>query len=44
VANLPVGHDLRDQPFYYNAYALKPDCLQMRPALGALLWLSSSEV
>ena len=43
VANLPVGQHLQDQPFYYNAYALKPDCLQMRPALGALLWLSSSE-
>ena len=24
VADLPVGQHLQDQPFYYNAYALKP--------------------
>jgi choline dehydrogenase len=43
VADLPVGQHLHDQPFYYNAYALKPDALEMRPALGALLWQQSSE-
>ena len=43
VADLPVGQHLHDQPFYYNAYALKPDALEMRPALGALLWRQSSE-
>jgi choline dehydrogenase len=43
VADLPVGQHLQDQPFYYNAYALKPDALEMRPAVGALLWRQSSE-
>jgi choline dehydrogenase len=43
VADLPVGQHLQDQPFYYNAYALKPDALDMRPAVGALLWMQSSE-
>jgi choline dehydrogenase len=43
VADLPVGQHLQDQPFYYNAYALKPEALEMRPAVGALLWLRSSE-
>jgi len=43
VADLPVGQHLHDQPFYYNAYALKPEALDMRPAVGALLWTRSSE-
>jgi choline dehydrogenase len=43
VADLPVGKHLQDQPFYYNAYALKPEWLEMRPSVGALLWLPSSE-
>jgi choline dehydrogenase len=43
MADLPVGRRLQDQPFYYNAYALKTDALDMRPAVGALLWTSSSE-
>ena len=43
VADLPVGQRLQDQPFYYNAYALKTDSLDMRPAVGALLWVPSSE-
>ena len=43
VADLPVGQHLQDQPFYYNAYALKRDALDMRPAVGALLWTQSSE-
>ena len=43
VADLPVGQHLQDQPFYYNAYALTPDALDMRPAVGALLWIPSSE-
>ncbi len=38
MADLPVGQHLQDQPFYYNAYALKTDALDMRPAVGALLW------
>jgi choline dehydrogenase len=43
IADLPVGQHLQDQPFYYNAYALKTDALDMRPAVGALLWTRSSE-
>jgi choline dehydrogenase len=43
VADLPVGQHLQDQPFYYNAYALKTDALDMRPAVGAFLWGQSSE-
>jgi len=43
VADLPVGRRLQDQPFYYNAYALKTDALDMRPAVGAFLWRQSSE-
>jgi choline dehydrogenase len=43
VADLPVGQHLQDQPFYYNAYALKAEALDMRPAVGALLWTPSSE-
>jgi choline dehydrogenase len=42
-ADLPVGQHLQDQPFYYNAYALKTESLDMRPAVGALLWTRSSE-
>jgi choline dehydrogenase len=36
VADLPVGQHLQDQPFYYNAYALKTDALDMRPGGGCL--------
>ena len=43
MADLPVGQRLQDQPFYYNAYALKLDALAMRPAVGAFLWTQSSE-
>jgi choline dehydrogenase len=43
VADLPVGQHLQDQPFYYNGYALKTDALDMRPAVGALLWSQSGE-
>ena len=43
VADLPVGQQLQDQPFYYNAYALKTDALDMRPSVGAFLWTRSSD-
>jgi choline dehydrogenase len=43
VADLPVGERLTEQPFYYNAYALKPDYQDERPATGGLLWIASSE-
>jgi choline dehydrogenase len=43
VVDLPVGQRLQDQPFYYNGYALKTDALDMRPAVGALLWRQTSD-
>jgi choline dehydrogenase len=43
VADLPVGQRLHDHPFFYNAYALSPEHLQMTPAVGSLLWTASSE-
>jgi choline dehydrogenase len=43
VSDLPVGQHLQDQPFYYNAYALKTEALDMRPSVGAFLWRQSSE-
>src|ERR1700752_3808590 len=43
VAALPVGQHLPDQPFSSNPYALKPEALDVRPAVGALLWRQSSE-
>ncbi|WP_022928874.1 GMC family oxidoreductase [Patulibacter americanus] len=43
VADLPVGEHLHDHPFFYNAYALKADALDMEPRTGALLWRASSE-
>lgn len=43
VADLPVGQHLHDQPFYYNAYALKTEVLDSRPAVGALLWSRSGD-
>jgi choline dehydrogenase len=42
IADLPVGQRLQDQPFFYNAYALAADAVQMAPATGALLWFRSS--
>ena len=39
----PVGDRLKDHPFYYNVYALKPEAKAMHPAAGAILWASSSE-
>ena len=43
VVDLPVGQHLQDQPFYYNGYALKTDALDMRPAVGAVLWRQTSD-
>jgi len=43
VADVPVGERLTEQVFYYNAYALKPDYQDERPATGGLLWIASSE-
>lgn len=42
VAELPVGQNLADHPFYYNAYAAKPDLIgRQSPAIGAKLWTHS---
>ncbi|MGE8180300.1 GMC family oxidoreductase N-terminal domain-containing protein [Pseudomonas sp. B14-6] len=42
VAELPVGQNLVDHPFYYNAYAAKPDAIgSQSPAIGAKLWTHS---
>lgn len=44
VANLPVGENLVDHPFYYNAYAARPDIIgSQSPVIGAKLWTHSSQ-
>jgi choline dehydrogenase len=43
VANLPVGMNLVDHPFYYNAYAARPETIGLQsPVIGAKLWTHSS--
>ena len=43
VADLPVGRFVKDHPFYYNAYAAKPDMIgRQSPAIGAKVWTHSS--
>lgn len=43
IAALPVGRRLKDHPFYYNAYAGRPDKIGAQsPAIGAFLWTNSS--
>lgn len=43
VADLPVGQNLVDHPFYFNAYAARPEKLGTQsPAIGAFLWTHSS--
>lgn len=39
----PVGNRMKENPFYYNVYALKPEAKSMTPAAGAIIWTSSSE-
>ncbi len=44
VADLPVGLNLVDHPFYYNAYAAKASALGARsPVIGAKLWTRSAD-
>ncbi|MBX5153962.1 dehydrogenase [Rhizobium lentis] len=43
VVDAPVGNLLKEHPFYYNIYALKPDANSMTPAAGAIVWTNSSE-
>jgi choline dehydrogenase len=43
VADLPVGLNLVDHPFYYNAYAAKAESIGAQsPVIGAKLWTHSS--
>ncbi|WP_175910217.1 MULTISPECIES: GMC oxidoreductase [unclassified Burkholderia] len=43
IANLPVGQRLKDHPFYYNAYAARPDRIgDPSPVIGAFLWTHSA--
>jgi choline dehydrogenase len=39
----PVGERLKEHPFYYNVYALKPEARAMDPVAGAIVWTRSSE-
>jgi choline dehydrogenase len=39
----PVGERLKEHPFYYNVYALKPEAKSMDPVAGAIIWTRSSE-
>lgn len=42
VAELAVGQNLVDHPFYYNAYAARPNLIgSQSPAIGAKLWTHS---
>ena len=43
VADLPVGERLKDHPFFYNVYALKPHAITMNPAAGAIVWTRSTQ-
>jgi len=43
VADLPVGENLVDQPFFYNAYAADPQTIgRQTPVIAAKLWTNSS--
>jgi len=41
IADLPVGDRLKDQPFFFNVYALKRQVNAMKPAAGAIVWTRS---
>lgn len=43
IVDAPVGDRLKEHPFYYNVYALKPDFAAMTPVAGAIVWTASSE-
>jgi choline dehydrogenase-like flavoprotein len=43
VVDAPVGKRLKEHPFYYNVYALRPEAKSMTPAAGAIVWTRSSE-
>ena len=41
IADLPVGNRLKDHPYFFNVYALKPHAKAMTPAAGAIVWTRS---
>lgn len=43
VVDAPVGDRMKEHPFYYNVYALKPEVALMTPVAGAIIWTASSE-
>lgn len=43
IRDAPVGERLKEHPFYYNVYALKPEARAMTPVAGAIVWTRSSE-
>ena len=43
VADLPVGEQIIDQPFFYNAYAVNPDTIgRQTPVIAVKVWTKSS--
>ena len=43
IAELPVGENLVEHPFYYNAYAADPNTIgRQTPVIGAQVWTKSS--
>ncbi|MBR1167476.1 GMC family oxidoreductase [Bradyrhizobium liaoningense] len=43
IVDAAVGQRLKEHPFYYNVYALRPEVNSMTPAAGAIVWTRSSE-
>lgn len=44
VKDLPVGKQLFDHPFYYNAYAVNADIVgEQTPVIGAFLWTKTAQ-
>lgn len=43
IVDAPVGERMKEHPFYYNIYALKPEANSMTPVAGAIIWTRSSE-
>jgi choline dehydrogenase len=44
LADLPVGENLIDHPFYYNAYAVNPETIgRQTPVIAAKVWTKSSD-
>jgi choline dehydrogenase len=43
VVDAPVGERMKEHPFYYNVYSLRPEARSMTPVAGAIIWTKSSE-